>query len=147
MESDPEMQQFDLVIRILGENGSVDGEGQEGMSKVFHNLGWERDRVYQQQDDVEDKLKARDGIIAGLREQLAQLATRKDSSELEKQLADQTHSIAMFAENGVWLQEKLKAAERKAREAEEKAEEKWKAWAEKESQVKPGKAVSAERKE
>jgi len=44
------------------------------------------------------------------------------------------------------LQEKLKAAERKAEGAEEKAEEKWNAWVEKESQVKAGKAVSAEGK-
>jgi len=52
----------------------------------------------------------------------------------------------MFAENGVWLQEKLKAAERKAEYAGGKAEEKWKAWAEKGAQVNEGKAVSAERK-
>jgi len=52
------------------------------------------EKFYQRQDDAVDKTKARDGIIAGLREKLA---ARKDSSELEKQLADETHSIAMFA--------------------------------------------------
>jgi len=40
----------------------------------------------------------------------------------------------------------MKAAERKAEEVEEKAEEKWKACAEGEAQVKAGKALSAERK-
>jgi len=66
VESDPEMQQFDLVVRILGEDGSVDGEGREAMSKTFHNLGRERDKVHQQQDDMEDMLEAQDGIITGL---------------------------------------------------------------------------------
>ena len=46
--SHPEMQQFDLVIRILGEDGSVDGEGREAMSNAFHNLGREMDLVHQQ---------------------------------------------------------------------------------------------------
>jgi len=40
----------------------------------------------------------------------------------------------------------LQHKDRKVEEAEEKAEEKWRAWAEKEAQVKAGKAVSAERK-
>jgi len=146
VETDEDIKRFDLMIRILGEDGSVDGEGLQRIADAFTKLERQMGKFYQQQDDADDNLKARDGIIAGLREQLAQLSDRKDSSELEKQLADQTHSIAKFAENGVWLQEKLKAAERKAEEAEEKEGEKWKAWAEKEVQVKTGKAVSAERK-
>jgi len=126
-ETDEAMKRFDLMLRILGVDGSVDGEGQRNIIDAYMRLN-------------------HGDLITGLREQLAQLATRKDSSELEKQLAVQAHSIAMFAENGVWLQEKLKAAERKVEEAEVKAQEKWKAWAEKEAQVKAGKAVSAERK-
>jgi len=44
------------------------------------------------------------------------------------------------------MKEKLQATEWMAEEAAEKAVEKWKEWAEKEAQVKAGKAVSAERK-
>jgi len=80
-------------------------------------------------------------MTEGLREQLVELTTTKDSSELEKQLADQTHSVVLLAENGVWMKEKLRIAERKAGE-------KWRSWAEKEkeAQVKAGKTASAERK-
>jgi len=48
----------------------------------------------------------------------------------------------IFAEQAVKVREVLKDAEQRLKEAEEK----WKAWAEKEAQVKAGKAVSAERK-
>jgi len=53
-------------------------------------------KSYQLQENVEDKPEARDGMIVGLRRQLAELATMKYSSELEKRLADQTHSVAML---------------------------------------------------
>jgi len=59
---------------------------------------------------------------------------------LEKQLATPDHPIAMFVENRVRMKAKLQAAERRVEEAEEKAEERWKAWAEKEAQAKAGKA-------
>ena len=95
---------------------------------------------------MDDKLKAREGMIKGLREQLAELATWKNSSELEKRLGDLTHSVAMLAENGPWPKEKLRAAERRSEEVEEKAEAKWQPWAEKEAHEKGGKAVSAQRK-
>jgi len=72
--------------------------------------------------------------------------TRKDSSELEQQLAHQTHAVVMLAENGVPMKEELQVVQRRAEEAERKAKEKWKAWAEKEAQVEAGKAVSAELK-
>jgi len=52
----------------------------------------------------------------------------------------------MLVENGIHMKEKLKATKCKVEEAEEKAEEKWRAWEEKEAQVKAGKVVSAERK-
>jgi len=146
VETEDSMKEFDLMIRILGEDGSTEGEGLMKIMYAFGRVERELDKYRQQHDDADVSLEARDGIIAGLKEQLAQLSVRKDSSELEKQLADRTHEIAILAENGVWLQEKVKTAERKVEEAEEKAEEKWKAWAEKEAQVKAGKAVSAERK-
>jgi len=62
------------------------------------------------------------------------------------QLADQTYTVTMFAEQAGRIKEKLQAAERRVEEADEKADEKWRTWAEKEVQVKAGKAVSAERK-
>jgi len=127
VETDGDMKILDLILRILGEDGSVDGEGRKRISDAYLKLARDRDESYQQQDDVEDKLEARDGMIVGLREQLAELTTRKDSSELEKRLADQTRSVAMLAENGVWMKEMLQVAERRAEKAEEKAEEKWKA--------------------
>ena len=146
LEGDIQMKQFDLALRILGEDGSVDGEGRRAISKAFWNLAVERDDSCGRQDDVDDKLEARDKMIAGLRGQLAEVTTRKDSSELEKQLTDQTYSIVLLAEDGMRMKEELQIAEQKVEEAEEKTEEKWRAWAEKEVQVKAGKAVSAERK-
>ena len=58
--------------------------------------------------------------------------TTGEGSELEKKLAEQTHAVTVFAEQAVQMKEMLQVAERKAEEAEEK----WKAWAEKEAQVK-----------
>ena len=84
METDEEMKQFDLVLKILGEERSVDGEGQQAISDAFQKLAKERDNFHQQQDNVEDMLEARDGIIAGLRERLITLTTGEASSELEK---------------------------------------------------------------
>jgi len=54
--------------------------------------------------------------------------------------------IDMFVAQADRMKEKLKATERKAEEVEKEVEERWEAWAEKEAQVKAGKAVSAERK-
>jgi len=88
---------------------------------------------------MEDKLEARHRMIAGLKEELKSLSNRRDSSDLEKLLADKTLVVAMLVAQADRLDEKKKAAERRADEAEEKAEEKWKAWAEKEAQVKAGK--------
>jgi len=146
VETEDSMKEFDLMIRILGEDGSTEGEGLMRILYAFAKVERELDKYRQQHDDADAILEARDGIIAGLREQLAQLSVRKDSSELEKQLADQTHNLTILAENAVRVKERLTATERKVEEAEEKAEEKWRAWAEKEAQVKAGKAVSAERK-
>jgi len=146
VETGEAMKRFDLMPRILGEDGSVDGDGQNTIADAFMKLKRQMGKFYQRQDDADFGLEARDVIIAGLRMHLAQLSARKDSSELEKQLAHQTHSIGMFAENGLWLQKKLKAAEWEAEEVEEKAEEKWSAWVEKEAQVKAGKTMSVERK-
>ena len=107
VETDEEMKEFDLWLRIPDEEGSVDGEGRQAISDAFRKLAKERDDSYQQQDDVKDKLEARDGIITGLQQRLKSLMTRKDSSELEKQLADQTHAV-MLAENGIRMKRSCK---------------------------------------
>ena len=75
---------------------------------------------HQRQDDVDDKFEVRDGIIAGLRERIEFLPTGKDSSELEKKLAEQTHAVTVLAEQAVQMGERLQAAERNAEEEEEK---------------------------
>jgi len=146
VETDWEMKKFDLMLRILGEDGSVDGEGQKRIADAYEKLARDRNEFHLQQDNVEDKLEARDCLIVGLKEELKGLSMRRDSSNLEKLLADKTLTIAMFVAQADRLDEKKKAAEQRADEAEEKAEEKWRAWVEKEVQVKAGKAVSAERK-
>jgi len=146
VEIEDSMKEFDLMIRILGEDGSTDGEGLMRITYAFMRVERELNKYRTQHDDADDSLEARDSIIAVLKEQIVQLSVRKDSSELEKQLADRTHDLTILAENGVRVKEKLTIAERKAEEAEEKAEEKWRAWAEKEGQVKAGKELSVERK-
>jgi len=146
VETEDSMKEFDLMIRILGEDGSMDGEGLMRITYAFMRVERELDKYRRQHDNADASLKVRDGIIAGLKEQIAQLSVRKGSSELEKQLADRPHDLTILAENAVRVKEKLTIAERKAGVAEEKAEEKWRAWAEKDAQVKAGKVVSAERK-
>jgi len=142
-----DMQEFNLMLRILGEDGNVNGEGRKRIANAYEKLARDREEVYQQQDDVEDKLEARDRLIAGLREELRSLTKKRDSSDLELLLAYKTLMIDMLVAQADRMEEKLKAAERKAEEAEKGAEEKWRAWAEKEAQVKAGKVVSAERKQ
>jgi len=144
VETEDSMKEFDLMIRILGEDGSTDDEGLMRITYAFMRVERELDEYRRQHDDADTSREARDGIIAGLKEQIAQLSVRKESSELVKQLADWTHDLTTLAENAGRVKEKLTIAERKAEEAEEKAEEKWREWAEKEAQVKAGKAVSAE---
>ena len=144
LEGDVQFKQFDLALRILGEDGSLDGEGRRAISKAFWNLDVEKNNSNGQQDDVDDRFEAREGMIAVPREQLAELTTRKNSSELEEQLAYQTHSVVLITENGMQMKEKLQVAERKAEKAEENPEEKWGAWAEQEAQVKAVKATLAE---
>jgi len=144
VETDTDMKKFDLILRILGEDGSVDGEGRKGIADAYEKLASDRDEFHEQQNDVEDKLEARDRFIAGFREELKSLTKKRDSSELELLVATKTLMIDMFVAQADRMEEKLKAAERKAEEAEKEAEEKWRAWAEKEAPVKAGKAVSAE---
>ena len=77
--------------------------------------------------------------------------------ELTKEREAHTKSVVMWnlqLEESQRLRKELKTVEERmaeelksaVEEAEKTAEEKWKAWAEKESQVKAGKAVAAERK-
>lgn len=46
---------------------------------------------------MEDKLDARDAIIAGLRQRIELLTTR-NGNEVEKKLAEQTHVLTIFGE-------------------------------------------------
>jgi len=146
VETEDSMKEFDLMIRILGEDRSTDGDGLMRITYAFMRVERELDKYRRQHDDADASLEARDGIIARLKEQIAQLSVRKNSSKLEKQLADRTHDLTILAEMVVQVNEMLTIANQKAEEAEEKAEEKWRAWAEKEAQVKVVKAVSAEGK-
>jgi len=116
VKTDEDKKEFDLALRILAEEGSVDGEGRKQIADAYEKPAKDRDVFYQQQGNMEDKIEARDGIIVGLREQLV------DSLD--------SH---VCGEGSVQLQEKLKAAGRKAEEAEEKAGEKRNAWVEKEA--------------
>jgi len=92
----------------------VDGEDRQAISDTFQKFAKERDDSHRRRGDVGDNLEAPDGIIAGLREQITGKGT-----ELEKKLAEQTHVVAIFAEQAVQMKERLQVAERKAGEAEE----------------------------
>ena len=58
VETDWEMKRFDLMLRILGEGGSVYGEGRKRIANAYEKFARDRDEVHQQQDDVEDMLEA-----------------------------------------------------------------------------------------
>jgi len=68
---------------------------------------------------VEDKLEARAGIIAGLRERLTTLTTG-EGSELARKLAEEAHAVTIFAEQAVQMGERLQVTERKAEEERKK---------------------------
>lgn len=113
--TDEEMKEFDLVLRILGEEGSVDGEGRQVISEAFRKFANRRDNFHQQQDYVEDKLEAfLGGIMAGLRERLTNFTTREASPELKKKAAEQTYAVIICAEQTVKMMEMLQVAERRA---------------------------------
>jgi len=71
VETEDDMKEFDLMIRILGKDGSMENEGLMRIVKAFSILERQIVKFYQQQDDANDILEARDGIITGLKEQLA----------------------------------------------------------------------------
>jgi len=54
VETDEEMKGFDLVIRILAEEGSKKGEGRQAISDAFRQLAKPRDNFHQQQEDVDN---------------------------------------------------------------------------------------------
>jgi len=64
LRGDQEMKEFDLMLRIIGESGAVDGEGQKRSADAYEKLARDRGEFHGQQDDVEDKLEARDRLIA-----------------------------------------------------------------------------------
>jgi len=82
VETDEGMKELELVLRILGEKRTVDGEGRQSVSDAFRKLAKQRDNFHRQQDDVEGKLEAQDGIIAGLRER-SEVFTTGEGIELE----------------------------------------------------------------
>jgi len=103
------MKEFDLMLRIIGEDGSVDGQGRKRIPDAYEKLARDRDEFHGQQNDVEDKLEARDRLIAGLREGLKSLTTKRDSSGLELLLATKSLTIDMFVAQADRMKEKLKA--------------------------------------
>ena len=109
------------------------------------SLAVNKDDFGGRQDDVEDKLEAKDGIIAGLRERVKALTSGVRNTELEKKFADQAHHMIILAEQAVRHMEMLESLRReneklrkerdnvkgeseKAEEAMKKSEERWK-WA------------------
>jgi len=46
VETGDDMKEFDLMLRILGEDGSVDGEGQRRISDAYMKLAWQMDKFH-----------------------------------------------------------------------------------------------------
>jgi len=148
------MKEFDMILRIIGDDGSIEGTGRHAISQA-PEFGAEWEDAARVQDEYEDKLEAKDRIITGCKEQLQALTT--GGIELEKRFATQTHTITLPLEQGIgirgcwksltWENKKLKED---TAEGLRKYEEEWKVWAEKGAQVKvkvkAGKAMSSERK-
>ena len=145
IESEPEMKTYDLALRILSRWGMGEDEAKEEIIKLVQNAIRERDDNYGRQDDMDDQIEALRVVNEGLREQLAKLATGSHS-ELQAKLVEQTHFTALMVEQKLQGHAKDAERERKHQKEMEECEEKWRMWAEKEAQLKAGKAVSAKRK-
>jgi len=70
VETEDDMKEYDLIIRILGEDGSVKGESVMKIVNVFAKLERQMEKFYQQQDDADEILMALDSTIACHKKQL-----------------------------------------------------------------------------
>jgi len=145
VETEPEMKKYDLLLRILGMHGEGMWKGREEIKELIQKAIRERDDNYGMQDNTDDQIEALQVVNKGLREELAKLATGTDS-ELQAKLAESTHFTAIMVEQKIQRDAQDAVTEREHQKELEECEEKWKKWAEKEAQLKAGKAVSAERK-
>jgi len=145
VETEPEMKKHDLLLRVLGMHGEGMWKGREEIKELIQKAIRERDDNYEMQDNTDDQIEALLVVNEGLSEELANLATGSDS-ELQAKLADQTHFTTIMVEQKIQRDADDIVREREHRKEVEECEEKWRKWAEKEAQVKAGKAVSAERK-
>jgi len=145
---------YENVLAILGEDGSVDFDGRETLFSYVDSVMAQRDRYLTAEDDSQDRETALEQEISFLNDQVKQISA-KGELELEITKVQKAHED-MLVMRSLQLKEsqrlrkemkqKEEELERAVEEAEKAAEVKWKAWAEKESQVKAGKAVAAERK-
>jgi len=145
VETEPEMKKHDLLLRILGMHGGGEWEGREEIKGLIQKAIRERDDNYGMQDNTDDQIEALQVVNKGLREELAKLTTGTDS-ELQAKLAELTHFTTIMVEQKIQRDAQDAETEREHRKEMEECEERWKKWAEKEAQLKAGKAVSAERK-
>jgi len=63
VETNDDMKRFDLMIRILGEDGRVNSEGITRIADAFMKLGQQMGKFIQRQDDIDADLEARNGMM------------------------------------------------------------------------------------
>jgi len=135
------------VQAILGEDGSVDFEGRDTLYSYIDEVMADRDQYFSAEDDVHDRETALEQEISFLKNQIKRIST-KGELELEVVKVQKVHEDMVVILN-LQMQESQrlrKDMKQKVEEAEEAGELKWKAWAEKESQVKARKVVAPKRK-
>ena len=149
---------YENVQAVLGEDGSEDFEGRETLCSYVDSVMADRDRYLTAEDDAQDRETALEQDISILKDQVKRLSAKGELelelTKVQKTLEDTVMMWNKQLEESHRLGDELKAlkiqqevdSKKAVDEAEEAAEVKWKAWAEKEAQVKAGKAVSAERK-
>jgi len=138
---------YENVLAILGEEGSEEFGGRETLCSWVNDIMAERDRYLSAEDDTQHRETALERDIAILKDQVKRLSAKGELelelTKVQKSLEDAVLMVNRQMEESQRLRKEMK---QKVEEAEEAVELKWKAWAEKESQVKAGKAVAAERK-
>ena len=145
VETEPKMKKYDLLLRVLGMHGASMYEARQEFADLVQKAVCERDDNYGRQDDKDDRIEALEGVKQGLREQLATLTTESDS-ELQAKLAEITGFNVILVDQKLTRDKEDAMRKREFEEESRDCEEKWKKWAEKEAQLKTGRAVSAERK-
>jgi len=120
VETESEMKQVDLLLKILGMQGQGEWEGREEIRKLIQKAIRERDDNYGRQDNTDDEIEALQVVNEGLREELAKLTTGSDSELLAK-LADQTHFTAIMVEQKIQRDAQDAVTEREHRKEMEDA--------------------------